>query len=337
MSYYVPLIRADVIAPALRWMSNHGRDVDAALRAVNLDWYPWDDPHATIPVKNGAHFFFNLGRSEGPDIAFRVVAETGVLDIGLLGSVIAQCSTPRSALILAAEMMPYQCTHELLVVSRGGATCTVSDNWAFLFKDQETRHMVQQYVLALIDMICRATGQQPPRLEKVRMVPHPEHGLAHLHPWIGCETEADVNAPLSTDIPAAVADHAFLEQPVEAGSEISIPTLLPLRGDGSMAGCITLLVRSMMRDGAPDLDRVAALVGSSRRTLQRRLASDGVTFSDVVEMVRRDLASEALSDPRIRLQDLSESLGYSHQSTLTRAVRRWTGLAPTVLRVNRTC
>lgn len=270
MSYYVPLIRADVIAPALRWMSNHGRDVDAALRAVDLGWYPWDDPHATIPVKNGAHLFYNLGRSEGPDIAFRVVAETGVLDIGLLGTAMARCSTPRSALILSAEMMPYQCTHELLVVSRGGATCTVTDNWAFLFKDQETRHMVQQYVLALIDMICRATGQQPPRFEKVRMVPHPEHGLAHLHPWLGCATEADVNAPLSIDIPAAVADHAFLEGPFEEEQGNPIPTLLPLRGDGSMAGCITLLVRSMMGDEVPNLGRMAALVGVSRRTLQRR-------------------------------------------------------------------
>ena len=337
MSCYVPLIRADVIAPALRWMVNHGRDVDAALRAVDLGWYPWDDPHATMPVKNGAHFFFNLGGSEGPDIAFRVIAETGVRDIGLLGNAIARCSTPRSALTLAAKMMPYQCTHELLVVASGGDTCTVTDNWAFLFKDQETRHMVQQYVLALIDMICRATGQQPPRLETVRMVPHPEHGLAHMHPWLGCAMEADVNAPLSTDIAAAVADHAFLEEFREAGLEIPIPTLLPLRGDGSMAGCIALLVRGMMRDGAPDLGKMAALAGVSRRTLQRRLASEGATFSDVVEMVRRDLASKALSDPRIRLQELSESLGYSHQSTLTRAVRRWTGQAPTLVRDNRTC
>lgn len=313
-------------------MFNHGRDVDAALQAVDLHWYPWDDPHATIPVKNGAQFFLNLACSEGPDIPFRVVAETGVHDIGLLGNAIAHCPTPREALALAAAMMPYQCTHEVLVVSKGSDACVVTDKWAFLFKDQETRHLVQQYVLALIDMICRSTGIQPPRLHAVRMAPHPEYGLTHLRPWLGCGMEADINAPLEVTIPAVVADHAFLDDVRDAGQASSIPTLLPLRGDGTMAGCVALLAKSMIRDRAPSLDSMAVTIGISRRTLQRRLAEEGVTFTDVVDMVRQDIASEAIGDPRFRLQDLSAQLGYAHQSTLTRAIRRWTGQTPSLLR-----
>lgn len=328
MSSFVPIIRADVIAPALRWMISHGRDVDSALRAVDLDWYPWDDPHAIIPVKNGAHFFFNLAQDEGPDIAFRVVAETGVLDIGLLGNAIAHCPTPRSALTFAASMMPYQCTHEVLVLSKDSDTFVIADNWAFAFKNQETRHIVAQYVLALIYKICRSTGKSSPPLQAVRMVPHPEFGLSHLRPWLDCDFQADVNTPLEVVIPASIADHSFPKDLVDAGQNLPIPRLRPLRGDGSMAGCLALLAKSMMNDGTPSLDRMAAIAGVSRRTLQRRLAQEGISFSDVIDRVRQDIAAEWLDSSRSRLQDLSAQLGYAHPSTLTRAMRRWSEQSP---------
>lgn len=328
MSSFVPIIRADVIAPALRWMVSHGRDVDSALRAVDLDWYPWDDPHAIIPVKNAAHFFFDLTQDEGPDIAFHVVAETGVLDIGLLGNAIALCSTPRSALTFAASMMPYQCTHEVLVLSKNSDDCVISDSWTFAFKDQETRHIVAQYVLALIHKICRSTGKSSPPLQAVRMVPHPEFGLAHLRPWLDCDLQADVNTPLEVVIPASIADHSFPKHLVDAGQNLPIPRLRPLRGDGSMAGCLALLAKSMMKDGTPSLDRMAAIAGVSRRTLQRRLAQEEVSLSDVIDRVRQDIAAEWLKDPRSRLQDLSGQMGYTHPSTLTRAMRRWSEQSP---------
>lgn len=332
MSGFVPIIRADVLAPALRWMISHGRDVDSALRAVDLDWYPWDDPHAIIPVKNGAHFFFNLAQDEGPDIAFRVVAETGVLDIGLLGNAIAHCPTPRSVLTFSASMMPYQCTHEVLLLSRNGDSCVIADNWTFPFKDQKTRHIVAQYVLALIHKICRSTGKSSPPLRAVRMVPHPEFGLSHLRPWLDCDVQADVNTPLEVEIPASIADHPFPKHLVDAGQNLPIPRLRPLRGDGGMAGCLALLAKSMMKDGAPSLDRMATIAGVSRRTLQRRLAQEGISFSDVIDMVRQDIAAEWLQDPRPRLRDLSAHLGYAHPSTLTRAMRRWSDQTPGSIR-----
>jgi AraC-like DNA-binding protein len=67
------------------------------------------------------------------------------------------------------------------------------------------------------------------------------------------------------------------------------------------------------------------------RTLQRRLAAEGTSFSALVEGVRREAALTGIAGPA-SMADLSAQIGYANQSSLTRAVRRWTGAPPVALR-----
>jgi AraC-like DNA-binding protein len=55
----------------------------------------------------------------------------------------------------------------------------------------------------------------------------------------------------------------------------------------------------------------------------------------MVEDVRRTAAMEALSRSNISIGDVAANVGYSRQSSLTRAVRRWTGGPPIALRTGR--
>ncbi len=95
-------------------------------------------------------------------------------------------------------------------------------------------------------------------------------------------------------------------------------------------------VRNTMRDllekGEVTVAAVARDTGTSPRTLQRRLAEQGTGFSEVLESVRREIALSALREGKVSMAELSRRLGYRRQSALTRAVRRWTGHAPTQFR-----
>lgn len=86
----------------------------------------------------------------------------------------------------------------------------------------------------------------------------------------------------------------------------------------------------------PDSSCTAAAVardlGLSARTLSRRLAADGLRFSDVVDHARRDLARHYLGDPRLSIQQIAFLLGYSEPSAFAHAFRRWTGMSPRVAR-----
>lgn len=78
----------------------------------------------------------------------------------------------------------------------------------------------------------------------------------------------------------------------------------------------------------PGADEVARTLHISTRTLQRRLAGAGASFSQVSDGVRSELAKEYLSDLDVRISEVAFLLGFSEQSSFHRAFRRWTGKAP---------
>ena len=69
-------------------------------------------------------------------------------------------------------------------------------------------------------------------------------------------------------------------------------------------------------------------MGISERTLQRRLAEEGSSFSKVLDELRRDLADEFLVDRNLAVSEVAFLLGYSEPSTFYRAFRRWHDVSP---------
>lgn len=82
----------------------------------------------------------------------------------------------------------------------------------------------------------------------------------------------------------------------------------------------------------PDLVSVAADMGISPRTLQRKLAAAGTTFGAILNMIRRDQAQALLANRSLRIEDVAEMTGYSDAANFRRAVNRWTGMSPSQYR-----
>ncbi|MEO0035454.1 MAG: hypothetical protein RLZZ501_1477 [Pseudomonadota bacterium] len=91
-------------------------------------------------------------------------------------------------------------------------------------------------------------------------------------------------------------------------------------------------IRSRLPEGEARVEIIAAALGMARWTLQRRLAGQGLAFSDLVDQVRRELAAAYLRQPHIPLSDLAFFLGYSELSAFTRAATRWFDLSPSQAR-----
>ena len=80
------------------------------------------------------------------------------------------------------------------------------------------------------------------------------------------------------------------------------------------------------------LGLTAAIIGASARTLQRRLAERGLSFSRVLQGVRFRNAQELLRDPRLPLTEIAKRLGYTDPANFIRAFKRWTGVGPSEFR-----
>ncbi len=82
----------------------------------------------------------------------------------------------------------------------------------------------------------------------------------------------------------------------------------------------------------PQLAEVAARLGTHSRTLQRQLAAEGTTFAQVQDALRRDRALRLITTTRLSFIQVADLVGFSEQSTLSHACRRWFGLSPAALR-----
>ena len=73
---------------------------------------------------------------------------------------------------------------------------------------------------------------------------------------------------------------------------------------------------------------VGAALAISVRSLARRLAQEGTTYGDVVDELRKSLATQYLKDPEMSLGQIAWLLGYEGATSFNHAFKRWTGRSP---------
>jgi AraC-like DNA-binding protein len=103
--------------------------------------------------------------------------------------------------------------------------------------------------------------------------------------------------------------------------------------DGGLASDVRAAIAKELRGGDTSLEHVAKVLGTSARTLQRRLEGLGVAYSDLVDEMRRSISTSYLADRELALCEVAYLLGFAEQSSFTRAFKRWTGQTPTEYRL----
>jgi AraC-like DNA-binding protein len=134
-------------------------------------------------------------------------------------------------------------------------------------------------------------------------------------------TRVQAEAPL----PAASRELAVANDAILADYLLTLD-----RGD--VISRVKTAIIEHLPSGAPSADLIAKDLFMSARTLNRRLAEVGTSFSATLEVVRRELAEQYITDPTRSLTEISFLLGFSEQSAFSRAFRRWTGLPPSAAR-----
>jgi len=79
---------------------------------------------------------------------------------------------------------------------------------------------------------------------------------------------------------------------------------------------------------SPSMDGVAKRIFTTVRTLNRKLHAEGTSFTQILDDVRCNLASEYLRSTKLSVEDISELVGFSDATNFRHAFRRWTGSTP---------
>ncbi|MEA3275058.1 MAG: AraC family transcriptional regulator ligand-binding domain-containing protein [Pseudomonadota bacterium] len=106
------------------------------------------------------------------------------------------------------------------------------------------------------------------------------------------------------------------------------PDLLP----SDLSGLVELQIASLLCGRTPPVDLIAETLGLSRRSLQRGLATLGVSYTDLLAMVRLRRAADWLERTDKPVIEIAFDLGYTDSSNFARAFRRETGSSPAAFR-----
>lgn len=87
-------------------------------------------------------------------------------------------------------------------------------------------------------------------------------------------------------------------------------------------------LRRLLLENRHSGDDVAQLLAMHRRTLNRRLKAEGMTFQQVLDDVRYEVSRDLLANSNIHLDDIAATLGYAAVTPFMRTFRRWSGTTP---------
>lgn len=82
----------------------------------------------------------------------------------------------------------------------------------------------------------------------------------------------------------------------------------------------------------PTIDQTAQQLGTSPRTLHRKLKIEGYTYKALIDQLKQEFALGYLKKPNLNISEIADLLGYSDVSTFNRSFKRWTGKTPSAFR-----
>ena len=101
------------------------------------------------------------------------------------------------------------------------------------------------------------------------------------------------------------------------------------------SGAVRQLIQAYADDRWLSIADASHALGLSLRTLQRRLAVEGRSYSALLQETRAEVAGRLLENTDASLSEIAGLLGYSNLSNFNRAFRRWAAVLPSEFRSQR--
>jgi AraC-like DNA-binding protein len=232
----------------------------------------------------------------------------------------------RDALQRLARYKQLTCPEEIRLVERGGEFLV---QFIWLLADQpEPTLLVDACFAWVVGIGRRGTGLpvNPKRIEFQRPEKHRKMHEAHFRCPVNFDARQNVLVFSKTDIDRPFLTHnADLLAMVAPQLEAELTRQLAQK---TISEQVKGIVKKLLAGRRPTLQDVARELHLSTRTLQRRLTDEGVTFQQLMEGARRELAQHYLLHSSLELSETAYLLGYEDANSFFRAFHHWVGTSP---------
>ena len=310
-----------------------GIDVELLLRKAGLTQQQIDDNSTRLDTKSQIKFL-DLAATALKDelLGFHLAQSCDLRLMGLLYYVLASSETLEEAL--------RQGTRYSAIVNEGIApkyrdAGDVSIRLEYVgISRHSDRHQIESAMVTLVRTFRQLVNRRLP-LIGVRLSHRRSGDTSELKNFFGCDVTfgADVDEMAFSksikELPVVNAD-PYLNELLIKYCDQAIADRSTKRSSFGLS--VENAVALLLPHGKAHANEIARKLGVSRRTLARRLASEGLTFAGIVQSLKSDLAKRHLTDQTLSVSEIAWLVGYQDVSAFTHAFKRWTGSSPRALR-----
>lgn len=308
-----------------------GRGIDPAplLAEAGLDAPKRDDPGERYPLEKTTKLWRLAVAATGDEaLGLAMAANVGPTSLHALGYALLASATLHEAIDRVIRYFRVVADVAELELQDAG------DGYRFVMHigdrgPQPAPEAVEGFVYALL-LFCRQRLERPalaPRELRLRRPPpaQPAPFLAAFGTQIAFGADENI----------MVFDREDLDQPLEgANPELArindevIERYLARHDRDDVINRVRAKLSELLPLGEPSQEKVAAALHTTPRNLQRKLAQEGTSYSEILADTRRKLAESYLDARRHSVSEVAFMLGFADLSAFTRAFRRWHGMAP---------
>lgn len=206
-------------------------------------------------------------------------------------------------------------------------------HYMMLHREGERRlglRLSNEQTIVAITQISREVSREQFIPEKVLFKHQSPDDLAAHEEYFGCpvvfgaDRDALQLSEQTLNVPNKLADKAISEF-FDSHLENELPEFA---GNLSLARRLRSSIAQSLSEGVPTISEIAGRFNMSARTLQRRLSDDGLTFQQVVDESRRELAERFLRKTAYSLSEIAFLTGFADRSAFNRAFKRWAEKTP---------
>ena len=262
------------------------------------------------------------------ELGFHLARDFDLREVGLLYYVLASSQTIAEALSKAERYS--RITNEGISLRFRAKNETAI---TLRYVDVERRSDRQQikFWLTSIVRLNRVLTNRRLVPSRVRVAHHRAATPAEVRSFLGCEIEygSDVDEVAFPEavrlMPVVSADH-HLNELLVTYCEEALAHRRP--GSVTLRSSVENAIAPVLPHGKARAEEIARQLGMSQRTFARRLSSEGLTFSDILDELKLDVAKCYLKNDELPISQIAWLLGYRELSAFTHAFRRWTGMTP---------
>ncbi len=330
-------LATSLVIDFLGFLERQGHPLADVCRAAGIDAGIVHDPNSRVPASFMERLWALAETLTGnPDVGLHSAESYNPGALSIVGYVILSCRTAGEALDRLTRYAPLLneglCVE--LEVRDGQTTCRFSPVAGLdSFLHRTPRQVMETLAGGTVVTLKRlATGPIAPI--SVRFRHRAPASIVEHRRLLG----SSVRFEQADD--AVVYDSAVLETPLISFD----PALLEVfEGDArrrlealtmrdGISGRVLTFLAARLKGVVPPLTEAASALAMSERSVQRSLSEEQTSYRQLVDDVRKNLATEYLSRPGTSATDVAFLLGFSEPSAFTRAFKRWTGTAPTEFR-----